>query len=214
MRGQYCVENLGVEQRARRRRVVICLAGLPAVGWQHRLAVVEEQQRRLIAERAFDELLGAFGFACGLAHEVGDELLADRPEHGARVAAVLQADESGARKTFGGDQPARQFGGDGGLAFAAFAANHQGAWRVLVVPAKHTLGGEQFTAAADEAVRWRRWQFAEGELLCLGDLRLHRLRRCCAYQLRVVFFLEEHRHEPVLQLQVAVEALAAAGVGV
>ena len=72
------------------------------------------------------------------------------------------------------------------------------------------MQSQQFAAAADEA-GGRRFRDRAAAGLQAGQHVLPRLRgRAGAEQLRVVFFLEQHRHEPVFQAQFAGAEHAAA----
>ncbi len=134
-----------------------------------------------------------------------DELAAKRVEHRGDVAVRLDGDERSAAHLVGADHPAGELGGERGLAFAALAAHHG----VALVP-QQSLERQQLAAAPDEASLRLRRQLAEA-----GRERglevFHRLlggRR--REELRVVLFLEEHGHEPVLEPQLALAEDASA----
>ena len=178
---------------------------------EHALAVVQDDDRCVVAQGAFDgleRLVEALELGDGVFVAVGQELVADRIEHGARVAVLLQADKDRAREAGGAGEPAGQFGGERGLALAAGAAHDRPGLLM-----QQAFQRQQFPAAALEFVRRFLRQAAEAELafprLELPDLPGGNP----GDELRVVLFLVDDGHEPVLEPQLArAHDLAAFGV--
>ena len=184
-------------------------SGVSQVGRQEdALHVVHHQQRGLLGERALDGQDGFFQIAERGDGVIRHELAADGIEHRGEVAVRLDRDEGGAADLVRAHHPAGELGGERGLAFAALAAHHG-----VALVAQQPLEREQLAAAADEAGLRLRGQLAEtgGERGLQVLLRLPRGRG--AEELRVVLFLEEHGHEPILEPQLAgAEDAAAEGV--
>ena len=110
----------------------------------------------------------------------------------------LDGDERGAMNLVRANHPAGELGGQRGLAFAALAPHHG-----VAFVAQQPLEREQFATPADEAGLRLRRQFAQArrERGLQVVLRLPRGRGM--EELRVVLFLEEHGHEPILEPQFA-----------
>ncbi len=81
-----------------------------------------------------------------------DELTADGIEHRAAIAVRLDGDERRAADLLRAHHPARELGGQRGLALAALAAHHG-----VAFVTQQPLEREQFAAAPDEA-GLRRWR--------------------------------------------------------
>ena len=96
------------------------------------------------------------------------------------------------------NHPAGELGGERGLAFAALAAHHG-----VAFVAQQPLEREQFATAADEAGLRLRRQVAEARRERGLQVLLRLPRGVVLEELRVVLFLEEHGHEPILEPQFA-----------
>jgi hypothetical protein len=169
---------------------------------------------------------GPLVVAARLCEQIRHQLVAQCPQNRVGRAVVFQADERGAAEAAGLDQPPRQLGGQFGLALAAFAAEHDVAagavrrrcgkilagWKPARRAAQNPLGAQQQPAAADERVRRRGGDGAQGHLLAPGDHLLDLIVGHRRDQLRVVLLLEQHRHEPVVQPQFAGQQPAAEAV--
>ena len=135
---------------------------------------------------------------------VGNKLAPNREQDLAKIAIHIQPHERGAREAARQYQPARQLGGQSRLALAAFALDHH-----VALARQQPLGREQLAAAALELVRWRRRSIAQSQRSALFGDRPDFLRWQLADELRVLFLLEEHGHEPVLETQLDIEHPAA-----
>jgi hypothetical protein len=134
-----------------------------------------------------------------------DKLVAQGVEHGLGVEVFLEAHEGRPLKAFRTDEPAGELGGERGLALAAGAAHHRP--RLAV---QQALQRQQLAAAALKVMRRRRGQVAQAQP---AVLRLGRRLSTPVDDPGVLLFLEEHRHEPVLETELTcTQDLASPGV--
>ena len=160
------------------------------------LHVVHHEQRGLLGEDLLDRVNGLFQIV-----ERGDgvtrhELPTDGIEHGGDVAVGLDRDKGRATSLVRADHPAGELGGERGLALAALAAHHG-----VALVAQQPLERQQLAAAANEGRRRLRGQRTETVSERGPHVRLRLRRRRGPEELRVVLFLEEHGHEPIVELQ-------------
>ncbi len=169
--------------------------------------VVDHEQRRLLGEDLLDRMHGLLQIV-----ERGDgvltrhELPTDGIEHGGGVAVDPDRDKGRATNLVRPDHPAGELGGERGLALASLTANHG-----IALVTQQALEREELAAAADEGRDRLRGQGTETVLKRGPQVGLRLRRWGGPEELRVVFFLEEHRHEPIVEFQLPRTEDAAAG---
>ena len=108
----------------------------------------------------------------------------------------LDGDKGRATSLVRADHPAGELGGERGLALAALTAHHG-----VALVAQQPLEREELAAAANEGRRRLRGQRTETVSERGPQVRLRLRRGGGPEELRVVLFLEEHGHEPIVELQ-------------